>query len=269
MAWELRIRGQSDSTLDSESSEPLGSISHVQAIVDAYFPETDWESSGRGVCSFEDGTIEFDLRCDPVEEVWLRVHDADPALPLIAMARDRQWVVVNDSTGDTLEEEEEVDDQLVSQLQKQAAITASKRKTLALKGKSKLPRVKKRLPLTDVQPAWILDELRMVSLRSDEVTIELFDDYCETMRKDDRYLQIKGHPKCGPNEVHLPDGRRFASLIMGANDPESDSFVGEYCVRTLRMVAKLQNGVVKLPDGSQFEAHDCLWIERIRGRVQK
>ncbi|MDB5392308.1 MAG: hypothetical protein JWM11_7954 [Planctomycetaceae bacterium] len=269
MAWELHIQQpDSDGSCEGEGV-PLGSLKDVHDLMSSYFPETDWKNASSGNCSCQNGLIEIELCGDPVDFVLIKIHNADPSLQLIALAQANKWIVVNEATGGLLHEEENFDGKLISRVQREAASNQLAIRSKGAKSKPKMPRVKSRVSLLDVKPAWILNELRLVSLRDDEVTMDLFDEYHSVISNDRNLFSMKGHPLWSPDEVVLPNGQRLAAIQMSKLYPETSLFFYEYWKQSSRRTADLIDGIIQFDDGTKIDAKDCLWVERASGRTRR
>jgi hypothetical protein len=273
MAWELSIQPPGYEDASAEGKPESVFPGDMQTCISSFFPDTCWKTKSEGTSDFGDGLIEFQIRGIPAESIWLRIHNADPALQLIALARSIAWQVINHSTGEDLESEESFTEAQIARIQKKASSyrvappTTTPKTSKALK--VKLPKVKSKIPLLDVKPEWVLDFLDMVQLQDNEVTLDLFDDYHAALLEDERILKLKGHPTCRNDEVLLPDGQRFAAMSLSRSSATVNRFYDKFWEDAQRTRAKLVKGLVVLPNGSQYPGKDCLWVERAQGRGRR
>lgn len=266
MAWELHV-----SCGDEKRSGPpfLGDLDEVRATIESFFPDVYWQNKARGICDCEQGSIEFDISGNPAETVSLRVHSADPSPSLIAMGRAKNWVVTNDSTGNTVESETQFDIDSLNRLISQADAVRSKANSQSVTLKHTLPRIKLRLPLIDVKHSAALRHLVMIELHSNEVTLDIFEEYSEAAWKNDEIRRFTCPFVFNTDEVHLPNGARFAAAFFNCRVPEVNTYFDQYWKRDARRSAKYHDGQVVLYDGTTYDAKECFWVERTTGKSRR
>lgn len=262
MAWELHICKSED-----DLPPPLGASQEVRAALDRYFDDIRWKSEYRGECDWGDGIIEFSLDGEPVTMVMLTVRTAtDPSLPLVALGKERQWLVVNESTSDLLEDEEDFSPQQIKKYQQERLAREKQLGSLPKEArKRKLPKIKQKKKLS--QRLNEILESPTISclflLPDGQVTDDIWNDYFKYFEERNWNDEIRNNPRHSCEEVHLPDGKRFGVLKLWADVPErSRNYLTEYFRAKSLQQARLTENSVLLDDGTDIPAENCLWIRR-------
>ena len=268
-AWELHIKGVGDGDPVLDDGPPLGGIDDVRSTIEAYFPDVNWETIGRGFWTDDDGVMEFKFVGEPVEVVWLRVQGCDCADSLIAMVREKQWVVVDDSSGESLENDSGIEDDLVLRLQR-AAGQRKKAKKRETRSKVKMPKIASQVPLLQIDPSQISNYV-IVPLHDDEVTDDVFYEYSDGIDKDELRFKAIRCMASSRQEVLLPNGQRLAVLLkIGPTRNNTDMGLFRTFFESMsRPIATIHDGIVETADGSHFDVRECFWIERVSGRMRR
>ena len=270
MPWELNIRSHSG---ELEDCQPLGSSRKVQNALKKVFPDLGWDSKSQGTCDFEEGTVEFRLQGDPVEMISLRVHNADPSLPLILLARDQKWYVENESTGESLDDEESPSEDDLNQLR--AQLDVERKKSLAedrkKASKSRLPKVKEEGSVVDYLQG---DHgfLRLVSLFPTETADDAWIEYAKYINAGKLFMHTNRHPMMigGNTEIQIQTGERFGLFHYGDDAPDS-SFVllSGFCEASSREEGLIADGKVCVATREPVPAAACRYITRAAGPNRK
>lgn len=269
MSWNLRIQGKNANGDTLQLGSALGAFADVRLTLESYFPTIDWRSFGRGEFQTEDVLIEMDIHGDPVEHVLFRIRRGDPSQAVIALAHDRGWDVINEESGNRLEEDVEVDFDLISQIQTSAATHVETRARSGKTPEIQLPSIKKKRSLGDYQPEWKLERLFLISLNEAEVTQDFVEAYVQ------RFEDVPKPPDAtsftfGTTEIHLPDGRRLAVLsFISPNHAGTQRHLMEYSQERSSFTAVVQDRKVRVSDASEFEVADCVLVERNSGRGRR
>ena len=269
MAWELHIKGIGDGDPVLDDGPPLGGIDDVRSTIEAYFPDVNWETIGRGFWTDDDGVMEFKFVGEPVEVVWLRVQGCDCTDSLIAMAREKRWLVVDDSSGEDLESDTDIEDDLVLKLQRAAG--RRKKAKVPVRSKVKMPRVTSRVAMSEshlTQSPYCV----FVPLRDDEVTDDdVFFEYAHAFQTCEVLIKAKVCLGSSREEVWLPNGQRLAVLSKHGTARKNTDLgpLQTYFESVLRPIATIHDGVVRTADGNQFDVRECFWIERVPGRKRR
>ena len=269
VAWELHIKGIGNGDPVLDDGPPLGGIDDVRSTIEAYFPDVDWETIGRGFCYDDNGVMEFKFVGEPVEVLWLRVQGCDCTDSLIAMAREKHWVVVDDSSGEDLESDCDIEEDLVRTLQRAAEQRKNAKKPVT-RSSVKMPKIVSQVPLTQIDPSQISNCV-IVPLYDDEVTDDVFYEYSAGIDKDElRFRSLRGIASCR-YEVLLPNGQRLAVLLKcGPTRNNADmSLFKTFFESMSRPIATIHDGIVETADGTHFDVRECFWIERALGRRRR
>lgn len=263
MSWELSIvRGETDEERTS-LTQSLGESDEVRCIISSYFPGTIWDLPTNGEWGDDKGgVVEFELEGSPVTLVDMRVHDTDPSTALVAMAQEQGWSVVNDSTGGLLDAEVSVNSKSIRRLQ-QAAI--KRRGNPSRNQQAKLSRIKKQVPLDQVEEKHGVEYRRFLQLADNEVSLDLFSLMSARMNVlRDTGQQVPFSLGGGPSEIQSPDGRRFGEIALIVKKGRKNwKLVEDYAAETSRVVGKVADMEFVLSDGTRFPTESCLFVERV------
>lgn len=267
MPWEMRLQKSLGSFDPNHFDTLLGAPRSVHSQIQKFFPDTEWVNLFIGKCGLGDGTIEFDIRGDPVEFVWLQIRSDLALVPLISLVRANAWALIDESSESPFESSSylaSLGDAPIPIMQNRSTKESCRNNPTAT-----LPRIKSRVPLLMVQPTWILNELELVALHDDEATLDVFDEYSKEMWQQEHVRSQKGHPTAAPDEVHVSGGLRFGAFLLPRINEQVSAFFYDYLRRTSRDTAKYANGEIVMKDGTRIDGTKCEWIERVSGRALK
>lgn len=224
----------------TSDSGALGELPHVREVISDTFLEIQWKSSS-GTASHGDGVIEFDLSSQPVDVVWIRVHDCDPSRELLTVCRRNGWKLFDDSSG---EEVSEADD--AAPLEEIEPIPTS---PLTSEGPLRVTRQKRKTPFPPPgEPYCPMNLILLIEFKQGEIAFDIFDEYSRYMKSTGLIGRTNRHPKCRNEElVLLGEGVRIAILYSSADANEGTQFcIDKYCEVHKRRRGNISDGIVYL-----------------------
>ena len=111
MSWDVSVQRLSreyenvEDIPNDEQCVPLGTVKEVQAVIDKYFPGTDWSDPAWGIYDSEIGSIEFNMgKEEPNRGFMMHIRArAEVVAPIVGMCLTEKWQAIDCGSGGFLE----------------------------------------------------------------------------------------------------------------------------------------------------------------------